>query len=188
MVVLEAVKNITVTYDLGNLADWVSAIGTVAAVVVALFFNYYGILKQDADSLGKELKEFTNKLYQKQEKRITLYGNLVECLEFISNDKNDLVSKKDYLKAIVPTLKGIRKDLLNDPLAQYKTNKIIEKINNNDVFDEKAILELDEEMSLIIKTYSKLVEVEQSKIEKEVKEFNAKYNSWVKRSRISKNH
>lgn len=43
-------------------------------------------------------------------------------------------------------------------------------------------------MSLIIKTYSKLVEVEQSKIKKEVKEFNAKYNSWVKRSRISKNH
>lgn len=69
MVVLEAVKNITVTYDLGNLADWVSAIGTVAAVVVALFFNYYGILKQDADSLGKELKEFTNELNQKHEKK-----------------------------------------------------------------------------------------------------------------------
>lgn len=113
---------------------------------------------------------------------------MVECLEFISNDKNDLVSKKDYLKAIVPTLKGIRKDLLNDPLAQYKTNKIIEKINNNDVFDEKAILELDKEMSLITKTYNKLVKVEQNKIKKEVKEFNAKYNSLVKRSRISKNH
>ena len=37
----------------GTLADWMGGIGTVAAVVVALFFNYYGILRQDADSLRK---------------------------------------------------------------------------------------------------------------------------------------
>ena len=64
MVILEAIKNITITYDLGNLADWISAIGTVAAVIVALFFNYYGILRQDTHSLGEELKKFTNKLNQ----------------------------------------------------------------------------------------------------------------------------
>ncbi|PEG79076.1 hypothetical protein CP369_07395 [Lactobacillus sp. UMNPBX18] len=125
----------------GTLADWMGGIGTVAAVVVALFFNYYGILRQDADSLRKELKEFTNKLDQEQEKRMTLLENLAECLKFISNDKNDLVSKKEYLKAIIPTLKETRKDLLNDPLTQYKTNKIIEKINNNNLLDEKTILD-----------------------------------------------
>lgn len=168
----------------GTLADWMGGIGTVAAVVVALFFNYYGILRQDADSLRKELKEFTNKLDQEQEKRMTLLENLAECLKFISNDKNDLVSKKEYLKAIIPTLKETRKDLLNDPLTQYKTNKIIEKINNNNLLDEKTILELSKEMALIVESYKELVKVEQSKIKEEVKKFNEKYNSLAKKAKV----
>lgn len=188
MVVLEAVKNITVTYDLGNLADWISAIGTVAAVVVALFFNYYGILKKDAYNLGEELKEFTNKLDQGQEKRITLLENLVDCLRFISNDKNDLSSKKDYLKAIVPTLKEIQKDLLSDPLAQYKTNEIIEKINKNDLLDKKTILDLNDGMSSTVESYRGLLKVEQSKIKEEITKLNEEYNNLAKRSRASKNH
>ncbi len=54
MIVLEAAKHVTVTYNLGNLADWVSAVGTVSAVIVALFFNYYGILKVMFLSLNKK--------------------------------------------------------------------------------------------------------------------------------------
>lgn len=188
MVILEAIKNITITYDLGNLADWISAIGTVAAVIVALFFNYYGILRQDTHSLGEELKEFTNKFNQGQEKRITLLESLVDCLEFISNDKNDLFSKNDYLRAIVPTLKEIRKDLLSDPLVQYRANKIIEKINNNDFLDEKTILKLDDGMSSIAESYRGLLKAEQSKINGEVKELKEKYKDLSKRFIVPKNH
>lgn len=168
----------------GTLADWMGGIGTVAAVVVALFFNYYGILRQDADSLRKELKEFTNKLDQEQEKRMTLLENLADCLDCIKNDKNNSFSKKEYLKAIIPTLKETRKDLLNDPLTQYKTNKIIEKINNYNLLDEKTILELSKEMALIVESYKELVKVEQSKIKEEVKKFNEKYNSLAKKAKV----
>ena len=31
------VRQVNITYNLGDLADWVSAIGTVAAVVVSLY-------------------------------------------------------------------------------------------------------------------------------------------------------
>lgn len=37
MIVLEAAKHATVTYNLGNLADWLSAIATLAAVFVSLY-------------------------------------------------------------------------------------------------------------------------------------------------------
>ena len=32
-----SVRHITITYNLGDLADWVSAIGTIAAVIVSLY-------------------------------------------------------------------------------------------------------------------------------------------------------
>lgn len=34
---LEAAKHVTITYNLGNLADWVNALATFAAVVVSLY-------------------------------------------------------------------------------------------------------------------------------------------------------
>lgn len=37
MIILETVKHITVTYNLGDLADWVSAIGTISAVILSLY-------------------------------------------------------------------------------------------------------------------------------------------------------
>ena len=37
VLMLETVKHINVTYNLGNLADWLSAIGTIAAVAVSLY-------------------------------------------------------------------------------------------------------------------------------------------------------
>lgn len=37
MILLETVRHVTITYNLGGLADWISAIGTVAAVVVSLY-------------------------------------------------------------------------------------------------------------------------------------------------------
>lgn len=37
MIILETVRHVTVTYDLGNLADWVSAIGTISAVILSLY-------------------------------------------------------------------------------------------------------------------------------------------------------
>lgn len=37
MIVLETIHHINVTYNLGNLADWLSAIATLAAVFVSLY-------------------------------------------------------------------------------------------------------------------------------------------------------
>lgn len=37
MIILEIVKHITITYNLGDLADWVSAIGTMLAVITSIY-------------------------------------------------------------------------------------------------------------------------------------------------------
>ena len=37
MIILETVRHVTITYNLGDLADWVSAIGTISAVILSLY-------------------------------------------------------------------------------------------------------------------------------------------------------
>lgn len=188
MIVLEAAKHATVTYNLGNLADWLSAIGTIAAVIVALFFNYYGFLRKDVSELSKEIKEFNEEINSVHGKKLDLLDNLIDFVEFVNDDKNILSSKEDYLRAIVPTLKEIQKDLLNNPLAQYKATRIIRKINECDSFNEALIFELSEEIFLIGKTYRDLIRKEQTKIDKKTKELNKRFQQLTKRIGISKKY
>ena len=167
MIVLEAAKHVTVTYNLGNLADWVSAVGTVSAVIVALFFNYYGILKSNVSELKQEVKEYIDS-DREQNRRLIFVNNLTECLEFIADDQNTLYSKKNYLKAIIPTLKEIEIDLLEDPLTQYKITKVIHNIEQENDFDKTSISKLTKELVQILKTYNKSVNEKQKLNEEEL--------------------
>ena len=179
MIVLEAAKHVTVTYNLGNLADWVSAVGTVSAVIVALFFNYYGILKSNVSELKQEVKEYIDS-DREQNRRLIFVNNLTECLEFIADDQNTLYSKKNYLKAIIPTLKEIEIDLLEDPLTQYKITKVIHNIEQENDFDKTSISKLTKELVQILKTYNKSVNEKQKLNEEELSNLIEELKSFSK--------
>lgn len=77
MILLETVRHVNVTYNLGDLADWVSALGTVAAVVVSLYLanrrDKPQILITFTDTKQNNCR-ITNKSFQPVELRIKLPG------------------------------------------------------------------------------------------------------------------
>ena len=75
MIILETVRHVTVTYDLGNLADWVSALATVAAVIVSLYLaNYRDRPKILITFSDKNDCRVTNKGFRPVELKIKLPG------------------------------------------------------------------------------------------------------------------
>ncbi len=107
-------------------------------------------------------------------------NNLTECLEFIADDQNTLYSKKNYLKAIIPTLKEIEIDLLEDPLTQYKITKVIHNIEQENDFDKTSISKLTKELVQILKTYNKSVNEKQKLNEEELSNLIEELKSFSK--------
>lgn len=95
---MEAVKHVTVTYNLGDLADWVSAIATVAAVIVSLYLaNRHDkprILITFTDR-KQDYCRITNKSFQPVELRIKLPGEKYYSPFPLPPRRNEIVDMKD---------------------------------------------------------------------------------------------
>lgn len=101
------VKQVTITYNLGNLADWVSAIATLSAVIVSLYLSN----KHDRPRIvlsfmdnEQDTCRITNKSSQPVELRLSLSnGNknmkfaIPPIQEQITSIKNDQPFNKDYM-------------------------------------------------------------------------------------------
>lgn len=168
MLFLEVVRHVNITYNLGNIADWVSAIGTVLAVAVALVFNRRNFARQDIAKFQKELERFRSKDYQSHQKEAQLYVNLVNCLYNSYNDKKGLPSKGVYLKALVPTLSEMHKELLNNPLLQYQVARVISVINNTNDFSNKEASKINNDLLNIARSYRTIVNKHQNNIEEKL--------------------
>lgn len=104
MIILETVRHVTVTYDLGNLADWVSALATVAAVIVSLYLaNYRDRPKILITFSDKNDCRVTNKGFRPVELKIKLPGySFYDTLPLqpmhskIENIKDPQPFNKDY--------------------------------------------------------------------------------------------
>lgn len=113
MIILEVVKHITVTYDLGNIADWVSALATFLAVIVSLYLAnrrdlpkiHFSILKKD-DAI-----RITNKSYQ-----------IVELMLKVDDDKK-------YIKIGLPPLKKENPNMRDE--EPFNHDMIVLHIRNN---------------------------------------------------------
>lgn len=98
MLVLETVRHITITYNIGDLADWISALATFLAVIVSLYLAnrrdfpkiHFSVLKKD-NSI-----RITNKSYQ-----------IVELMLKIDDDKN-------YIKIVLPPLRVDNPNMRDD--------------------------------------------------------------------------
>lgn len=107
MLMLETVKHVTITYNLGDLADWVSAIGTFLAVAVSLYFAN----KRDRPHIWIELTgdkykncRLTNKSFQPVELQLKRPGDsyytyfpLPPMKNRIQNFKDSQVFQNDYI-------------------------------------------------------------------------------------------
>ena len=107
MIILETVRHVTVTYDLGNLADWVSAAGTFTAVLTSLYLankqNRPHIWLDFEDSKYRYCR-LTNKGFQPVELRLKLPGDqfysyfpLPPIKDQIQNVKDSQAFQKDYM-------------------------------------------------------------------------------------------
>lgn len=166
MVMLEITRHIT--YNLGNLADWLSAIGTIAAVVVALFLDYFGVLRKSISNLSNDFEKFQNDAIKKQNRQLILYDNLCDCFDYITDVQNNLYFKNNYLKALVPTLEEIKKDLLEKPLVQFETEKTIKKINTCNTLNDTEVISIAKNISNIGKNYSFVLKKNQNKNKREL--------------------
>lgn len=169
MLVLETVRHINITYDLGNIADWVSAIATSVAVIVALLFNRRNFSRQDIANFQKELEKFRSMDYQPHQKETQLYVNLVNCLYSIYNDKKYLPEKGVYFKALIPTLSEMHKELLNSPLLQYQVNRAINVIDDTNDFSDKDVSKINSDLLDIARSYRTIVNKHQNDIEEKLK-------------------
>lgn len=107
MIVLETVKHVTITYNLGDLADWASAIGTFLAVAVSLYLanrrNRPHIWIEFTG--GKYVScRLTNKSFRPVELKLKLPGDsfytyfpLPPMKDQIQNLREDQVFQKDHI-------------------------------------------------------------------------------------------
>lgn len=125
MFMLETVKHVTVTYNFGDLADWVSASATFLAVIVSLYLAnrhdfpkiHFSVLKKD------NAIRITNKSYQ-----------IVELMLKVDDDKN-------YIKIGLPPLSVENPNMRDDDPFNHdmivmhvkKSKKTIHKIKGYDL-------------------------------------------------------
>lgn len=107
MILMETVKQVNVTYNFGDLADWVSALATAAAVIVSLYLAN----RRDKPRIlitfinrSQDTCRITNKSSQPVELRLILPGEkhysafpLPPRKNEISNMKDDQPFNNDYM-------------------------------------------------------------------------------------------
>lgn len=98
MILMETVKHVTVMYNLGDLADWVSAIATVAAVIVSLYLANRRDKPRILITFTNKKQDYcriTNKSFQPVELRIKLPGDKHYSPFPLPPRRNEIVNMKD---------------------------------------------------------------------------------------------
>lgn len=162
--------------DHGSVADWFSAFGTISAVVVALYNSWFSSLKSDVRRMENKIMQYEREGLNKIELLINFQENLAACFEYVDDNSHNLDSKTQYLKAIVPTLCRVRDNLIADPLTQYKTQKMIDKIQNEELMSALDVHNICTDMRLIINSYFKVVKEKQIEDEKRLNELKKELN------------
>ena len=95
---METVRHITVTYNLGDLADWVSALATVAAVIVSLYLanrrDKPRILITFIDR-KQDICRITNKSSQPVELKLKLSGEKSYSSFPVPPRRNEVIDLRD---------------------------------------------------------------------------------------------
>lgn len=98
MILMETVRHITVTYNLGDLADWVSALATVAAVIVSLYLanrrDKPRILITFIDR-KQDICRITNKSSQPVELKLKLSGEKSYSSFPVPPRRNEVIDLRD---------------------------------------------------------------------------------------------
>ena len=103
MIILETVKYITLNYDVGNIADWLSGFGTVLAVIVSLYLAKHKatpFLTLKTEFFPKDdREEFDNLPNNKDSLRIVIknYSNHPVLLTLKDKDNYFSVDKPLYV-------------------------------------------------------------------------------------------
>lgn len=74
MIILETVKYVTITYDLGNIADWVSALATTVAVIVSLYLANFRDRPRIVITIRRTSCRVTNKSVRPVELDLKIIG------------------------------------------------------------------------------------------------------------------
>lgn len=116
----------------GSVADWFSAIGTIGAVVVAIFFNILSGYRAAIERISDDVSRLLRNSNMRSKQLRVIAKNIDSCVKFM-NQPHTIYMKKEKLKSMLPTLKQARKLTIYQPSTQYLFYRVIKNIEQDEI-------------------------------------------------------